>query len=543
VPRLSVISTVHKQPCKQPPQVDTRTWAAMVPIIEVSNLPSSASFYSSVLQPLGLQYIAARPGGPWASSVLGPEFGGPQSKITYGTPSPPSPVLQLQQACATTGQRTISHVTLSAPTSAAITDFHASALRANPYRQVSTGNNHIGGSVFEAPGDFGENRTKITDLDGNSMEVVYVPPASYPSQHGGSTMRRTQSTRGEVSRILNWNYEVVASTPSQPLSTAVARHNVCGPRHSGGFPDEPYTVLRRSVTTSTYETSPRQTPNGLSATTVVGTILGAVAGAAAGAAITYNMVKSDQARAPRQEFGAPPFQRRVTFPEPYDSSLRDGRFVELERTVEKVRYPEGYASMADERAPPRYMARYSQAGTIKSREFDEIYDSRSRHSSRSRVSRAASARSRSEVPLERTPLMITDIEHKSHISSRHSVAPKQTTRPFLDSDHETYVSARSHKSASTIRPLPPQPTLIQSEVVNKSRAGSRFTTIRVSGGTPVSIPPNASRSGSYISARNIPLPPSRVGSNHTDWDDDAASVAPSDSISCVGSRRSQRNYR
>ncbi len=55
-------------------------------------------------------------------------------------------------------------------------------------------------------------------------------------------------------------------------------------------------------------------------------------------------------------------------------------------------------------------------------------------------------------------------------------------------------------------------------------------------------PRSLSRTASYVSARQVPLPVSGVGSSHADWDDDADSVAPSDSISCVGSRRSGRSY-
>ena len=73
------------------------------------------------------------------------------------------------------------------------------------------------------------------------------------------------------------------------------------------------------------------------------------------------------------------------------------------------------------------------------------------------------------------------------------------------------------------------------------------------------FPPNASRTPSHVSARNIELPMSRVGSSHVSarhiglpvsgigsshagWDDDNVSVAPSDSISCVGSKMSRRRY-
>jgi hypothetical protein len=67
------------------------------------------------------------------------------------------------------------------------------------------------------------------------------------------------------------------------------------------------------------------------------------------------------------------------------------------------------------------------------------------------------------------------------------------------------------------------------------------TTIKIPVGA--ADPPLLQRTGSYTSARRIPLPPSGVGSSRAGWDNDLDSVAPSDSISCVGSRRSSRHYR
>ncbi|KAG7153055.1 hypothetical protein HYQ46_000245 [Verticillium longisporum] len=64
----------------------------------------------------------------------------------------------------------------------------------------------------------------------------------------------------------------------------------------------------------------------------------------------------------------------------------------------------------------------------------------------------------------------------------------------------------------------------------------------VMGGNTYSTPPNASRTPSHVSARNIGLPMSGVGSSHAAWDDDVVSVAPSDSISCVGSKMSRPRY-
>jgi hypothetical protein len=104
------------------------------------------------------------------------------------------------------------------------------------------------------------------------------------------------------------------------------------------------------------------------------------------------------------------------------------------------------------------------------------------------------------------------------------------------------VSARSRRSGSTIRALPAPAS--QSHVVSRSRAGSRVATTTIKIPVGAANPPLLQRAGSYTSARRIPLPPSGVGSSRAGWDNDLESVAPSDSISCVGSsRRSSRHYR
>jgi hypothetical protein len=526
----------------------------MLPFLDVSHLPSSASFYAAVLQPLGLRYIS----GHGTSSELSQaslSFS-PQLAITYGTLSPPTPVLQIREAPQSLEPLKPSHIVFSAPSPKAVADFQASALRANP-SLLATTNPTLSLRPSTEPAeavDSGETRARITDFDGNIMEVAYLPPPQYPSRYNGSTIRRTQSTEDEVSRILHWNYAVATSLPAHSTTSRPApsaRPSLAMARRPGRFPDDepPYTVIRRSVTTSTIEPSPRQNSSGLSTGAVVGAILGvAAAGAAIGAATTYTMLKSERARAPRQEFDAPVLPRRSTFPEPYGMD-RHGRYVEVERTVEKIRYPEDYAPRAAEhRSPPQYMARYSQIGTTRGRELEDVYDdSRSRHSSRFKLGRSQSVRSRSETPAERAPLLLTEGEHRSHVSSRHTVHSKPIhQRPVVDLERDSYVSARSHRSSSTARPPPPPLRPTQSELVSRSKAPSRATTVMVASHSPSVFPPNASRSHSIMSARKVALPPSAIGSSHADWDDDEGSVAPSDSISCVGggSRSSHgRRYR
>ncbi|KDN62874.1 hypothetical protein CSUB01_02877 [Colletotrichum sublineola] len=587
----------------------------MVPYIDVSHLPSSTSYYSAILQPLGIHYISAhaQTACPDATAnttdtdskttITTSSLGRLPTTVTYGTSSPPTPVLQIREARNSSEPLKLSRVVFSAPTPTAVTDFHSFAARANPNLQ------------FVVPlGQSGDiHRATVTDLDGNIMEVVYQPPPNYPPSYAGSTIRKTQSTTKEASRILDWNYDVATSELSPSMSGSVAE----GPSasalamtaRSGQVPgNEPYTLLRRSVTTSVIESpsrreepaiAPASAASGITTSTVVGSLLGAAVGAAAGAAITYGMMRKERARAPVQEFdgSAPPFQRRATFPDQYaEPQAGPGRYVEVERTVEKIRYPEAYPTLPDNRASPQYMAKYSQVGS-RSRAVDDMYDdTRSRHSSRYQLERGSSVRSRSQAAVPRTaPLMLTDYEHQSNAGSRRSVASRSVAQHSIVDDAGTYVSARSERSQSTIRPPPPTvetilgggsrapsraptrapsmvpsraptkapsrpPTVVRSKApttVAPSKAPTQAPTI-VPSKAPTKAPsraptaartsqpvfayPPATRVPTYVSARNLPPPRSGTGSSHAAWEDDAVSVAPSDSISCIGSKTSRRQY-
>ncbi|KAK3941155.1 hypothetical protein QBC46DRAFT_107561 [Diplogelasinospora grovesii] len=538
----------------------------MLPFLEVAHLPSSSSFYSAIIQPLGLRYLYTD--------------AEPVPSITYGTSSAAArPVFQIRQT-ATSRERPVrlSRIALSAPSAEAVSDAFNFAVRANPDLQRA-----LSGASANRAVERGEKRAKITDFDGNIMELVYQMPNDYPPRYGGSSVRRRQSTSEEASRILHWNYDVASSEISSGSSyrgrTAIARG------YDDDDDDEPYATSRRTVTASsaTYEpvASPRQNSSGLH---VVGAaILGVAAGAVAGATITYNMVKQDRARAPRQEFGPPPFSRRSTYPEQYPEQRR-GRYVEVERAVDD------YPPVVDyhHRLAPEYATRYSHAGVPKSIEVEDLYEeTRSRRHSPHRS--RASVRTRSEAATNREPLLLAEMEHRSYVSSSQSsrhhppIVQRSYTydTPGQSSGRDSYVSARSNRSSSTVRAPPQSHHVVTSSSppqvhVTRSKAGSRVTTTTIKvDGSPASVYPSypagmirvashlsarniplpQSRATSHLSARNIPLPDSRAPSHvsarniplprsHANWDDDDVdSVAPSDSISCVGSRRSGRSYR
>lgn len=567
----------------------------MLPFLEVDHLPSSSSFYSAVIRPLGLRYLSTEDG----------HF----PSITYGNASRTAPIFQIRQVISSRDRplRT-SRIALSAPSAAAADSSYEFALQANPDARDAhprhPGDSYADGSGVSAQRrdtSGGGIRVLITDFVGNMMEIVYQPPPDYPSHYNGSTVRYTRSTSDEASRILGWNYDVASSSvtsPAGPSSASGAPARTTTIRSYVQYPeedDQPHPKIRRSVTagSSVYEpaASARENSNGLSAGAVVGTLLGVTAGAA----MPYNIAKGDKPRDARHDYDMPHFSRRSTFPEKYDEySDREPRYVEVERAVDKVRYP---PPTDYRRPPPEYIARYSQADAPRSREVDDGYnDSRGRHpSSRPRTS---SARPRSESASYRDPYTGAEGEYRSYVSSKGSRHPPVVHRSYTydTPERDSYVSARSQRSDNTVRGLPSDPyAAAPVHVSSHSRSGSRVTTTtmtyKISGRprsysregsyssarhvplpdsrTPTYLSPRdipfpdsrapvypsahdvplpASRQPTYVSARHIPLPESHTGKwevdedEDDDDDDDADSIAPSDSISCVGTRRSGRPH-
>ncbi|XXH01139.1 Golgi transport complex subunit 6 [Hypoxylon texense] len=520
----------------------------VLPFFQVSDLPPSASFYAAITQPLGLRYISATP-----SSIV---FGDAASPT-------PEPVFEVKKSVGANSQPPQPcHLVLSAKSPSAVSAFHAAALRANPDLQDCDANSNF----FQPPDSSdstGESRARIGDFDGNIMEVVHGSRPGYAASQAGSAVQRNSH---EVSRVLDWNLDV--GTPSVASRSAVgtATPGSVAPSAVGSRAADsaPYSFLQRSVTSSTVETSPRENSKGLNTSAVVGTVLGMAVGAAVGGALTYTMMKNDpyrEANAFQQEYEQPPpFSRRSTAPDPYPNN--QPRYIE---------YPPG-------KYPP------SSFTGARSRVVEELDDRSSRHSSH--YTTGSRSRGRSEVSSARRPLMITDHEHRSNAGSKHSDAPRMLTEAehrsnagskYTAADHrshagskhpssasaapsrhspesdlrsyvsskqhaaaarprdaevESYVSARSERSDRTVRPSPARvETAPPSRAA--SQAGSRYSSNTVR-------PAAAPRAHSHFSAaRHVPQPESSVGSSSSsaDWED-VCSVAPSDSISNVGSRRS-----
>ena len=547
-----------------------------MPYVDVSHLASSSSYYSSILQPLGLHYIGTVPG-----------ENGSAEAVIFGAEG--QPVLQIRQRPSLPEPLKLSAVVFAASTASAVAGFHTCASLANPalptdavardWDQRYPHRTPSVGARASSPWlgtDSGICLAVAHDLDGNRMEAVYpnVNPSREPIAYTGSSVRRTQSTRDEVTRILDWNYDVASARPvsSSPMRTgadAMLPQRFSMSRRPGEQP----LALRRSLThdaTSSFrspaaqpsssqpvtDASPRRDSlsGGLSTSAVVGAILGA----AAGAAVTYTLVSRERNRAPRHDRATAPYlPRRATFPD-RPVTERISQYGDQSTIVNKYAsrksvpqdtfdQHDGSWSLARTKYPPnasRSTARTNPA----SREADDAYDTRSRASSR--LSNGRSRRARSETPLGRSPIGVAGGEYPNYEHTdaapgslasrlRHNKASagSQLDRSAYESERESYVSARSHRTSDTVRPRGPAASGASAEydLAHRSMAGSKGSVRR----RTTSKPP------SRVSARHVPLPASGVGSSQANWDDDLNSVAPSDSISCVGSkiqRRSQVRY-
>lgn len=550
----------------------------MLPFVEVSHLPSSSSFYSTVTQPLGLRYISTPNSGLSLSS---------SPSITYGlATSPPTPVFEIRQVKPTAERPLkLSRVIFSAASPRVVGRFEQKVKEADG-RALLDDNRSVA-SLFSGPGalEFAEDwrlaaKTIETDLDGNTMEVVYIPPPTYPEGYSGSTIRKTSSSEGEISRIMTWNYDVAATTGAPPV---IASPMVSRRSHSYAE-DDAMPIIRRTVTTTstTYLPAEPAISSAPSTGSIVGTLLGvAAASAAIGAGVAYGAMKHERLRG---DIDPPSFQRRSTFPEP------------LGHRVQYSEYgpPRGdYHSVTDRRPPPTLLTRYPHSQSPRDGGDSSYDDTRSRRSSRAKG--ASSTRTRSELSSGRKPLLLTEAEHRSYISSssartsemlggddavvlpraeassramsgaarsssKYSDAAAMATPGMRrsrtyddDRDRDSYVSSRSRRTASTVRgPSVMQPT-----------AQTEYTTTLVSRPKmSTTMPGAASRasrradsyasarempaSGTEVSARRIRLPMSGVGSSQAGYavdDDDMCSIAPSESISCMGgSRKGSRVY-
>ncbi|MCJ1462797.1 hypothetical protein MMC07_001400 [Pseudocyphellaria aurata] len=381
---------------------------------------------------------------------------------------------------------TAAHIAFTAPSRSAVDAFFSAALKA-------------GGQIHGEPAvrdqETGYYSAAVLDFDGNSIEVMHRDRNFEPA-------RATVGNAGDP-KVLSWQKDVAKSTAGRDLPTTtgpakVTVNNVMTP-----------TMV---VTQSSPETKPR---NDISSKAMIGTLLGAVAGAA----VAYAMTKAEE-ESPHEP--AEPriiSYRAIEAPKPsITRSVVESRQPYVESTVshvprtviQQIEYPEPPVSAVSRSAKSQHTA--NSVRSLGSQHIVAPIPPRS--------TLIDTFIPPSEVPRYLRPASLVRSHTDSQIRSSASHAP---------SGDPSGVSRHS-------RPPPAPPS--------SSGASSAAHTV-----IPADFIPAAPASAvtEVRIARDMPLPDSRAASSFqlADAHGDGCvvggggSVAPSDSISQAGSKKSR----
>ncbi|CZT10697.1 uncharacterized protein RCO7_11618 [Rhynchosporium graminicola] len=540
------------------------------PSIQVSHLPSAASFYASLTQPLGLQYLSANPVSP---ACL--HFG-------YILNSRAITVFTVSQAA----HPRLSHITLSAPNPTSVKSFHSKS-------QVLIIDRSGRENTFKQEDE--EDRAVTRDFDGNIIEAVYSPHSSVPRTTPSAMAPAGDGYDKEDTRVLRWQEDVARSisgsrAPSQPGPGTFRRADTA-PAGFGRTRERemPTLVRRETITTEHYNISQAErdrlagsnSGGGMSGKAIMGTLLGA----AAGAAFAYAMTRSASpppASATIRRSSAPQYTHEPIHMEDRERVMETRTIPARSHVSERER---------DRDSRPRYVQyTIAEPPPLTARPELKRIEEGSHVSTRSRRSSGKEKEGGSDTG-KRTVLTIRPASshktrspdrgsHVSHRSRKSGSGSAPATGSSLERrrgrDKEgnedrasEYHSTRSHHSASTVKPpAVPQPPPASRAGSSRSKSTMRHVpdarddqerkshvssrdrerrTSTVSAREPRSIPLPPS---TVMSARQVPLPRSVVsgfdgleGLGSGNGYGYAASVAPSDSVSSVGIKRERERLR
>ncbi|CAE7209701.1 glyoxalase family protein [Pyrenophora teres f. teres] len=229
--------------------------------LTVSHLPTSTSFFLSALQPLGYRYIGE------TGNQIGLGINDADFFLCQETPG-------VKAGAA--------HIAFTAPSTTAVRNFYAAALRA-------------GGRPNGAPGsrcsENGHFNAAVLDFDGNSIEVVY---------RNGPDMRH-DGTIIEHSRVITWSRTVTHSSSyyesRSSASSSSSASPVMTPQTESVASKAPSVARTVSAPTVVPVPEPQSNSNNGSGTQH---LLGTLLGAAAGAAVAYAFVRSEQDSAKKE---------------------------------------------------------------------------------------------------------------------------------------------------------------------------------------------------------------------------------------------------
>ncbi|KAL3419677.1 hypothetical protein PVAG01_08175 [Phlyctema vagabunda] len=399
----------------------------------------------------------------------------------------------------------------------------------------------------------------------------------------------TVATEKEARRVLEWQHEVARSVTEQESdagSEYTATTHRPETRRYESYPQQserpPMRLVRRvTETTETYPAAPAGS-TGMSGKAILGTLLGA----AAGAAVAYAMVCSED-----PEYIPAPVQRRASVAGSKPAYSTYGVNSPGVRIVERIEMEPArtYVSARDNRSvTPRYVPGYSVAPSMppmsgrsdmhriedRSRDDgrylnnDASVVSRSRRYSdagsaihrpltilpappKSQVSHTSSEGKEKSEAGRSTHTKVAPSVHSKVAPSVHSKAPSMhskamsvhskapTVHSKAPSVHSKAPSVHSkapsaHPKSVVDAPAPARSHVSSASTIKASSPPAPTAKSKVSA-TTIVFRPRESSGESKVSARHVALPKSVVSGVGYE-----RSIAPSDSVSNAGSRRSRR---
>ncbi|KAI9723704.1 MAG: hypothetical protein M1812_001004 [Candelaria pacifica] len=484
--------------------------------LTVTHLPTSTSFYLSALAPLGYRFIA--------------EHG---TQIGFGPAHSDEADFFISQE-GNGIKASAAHIAFLAPSLHSVDRFYSAALRAGG---ASNGSPQMRGD--------GWYNAAVLDFDGNSVEVVHRSPSS--SERKALTWRETD---GCASIIHDDGATVISH-----------RSHVTAPKSivSGASKQSPPRITITEEKRSISHTPSRDSKE------LIGTLLGA----AAGAAVAYAMVKSERDSATHEIAFSPEQQGSKT-----SVVERVMRVIEAAPTIQapsarstaRSHASDGGRSIASSRrvrslSPPARTTASRRSSHQRELEYPLHSNNVAGSSHSSRQKPGQRAITAGPTP-QTASIFRKDGAYNGGDGSRSTLintflAPTEVRRVVPDypvTPSPLRATASTHASSTN-------PTHSRPRGGRHSSASSIPSEVTVRPYSPREVPLPASNKTSIITAREVPLAtttPSPLSATALSAHDNATSrkaasnigsvlgrdndtVAPSDSISCAGSKRSKRS--
>ncbi|KAI9881214.1 MAG: hypothetical protein M1830_007192 [Pleopsidium flavum] len=502
--------------------------------LTVSHLPTSCSFFLAALQPLGYKYIGQqgnqigrRPG--IRMNLPSSDLSNPPLIITFililililmppnrqlsNKHSTPTISIHLSVHVHVTKRAGCSvkagptHIAFSAPSRSTVHAFFTSALKAGGRIHGEPALRHVESGYYNAA---------VLDMDGNSVEVVCrdaVKGGGNVNRKDRGGVEEEEEEEEEGSRVLGWRDDVARSCFLEE-GEGEERGRRRGVVSGGGGEGGGRTVVVNNRITPTVLVSsppaePAQTTSDVSAKAIIGTLLGA----AAGAAVAYAMTKGESASQGQSQAQSQPIVQTIY------------------RAIEGVQVERPYQASVESRAPTTVPQESEYGDDRQTPRSTTSYHSKRPDAPRSSTS---STRPRSALrAIEAPPPQPAQAPSSRSTLINTFIPPSEVPRLPLQrpgpvtAKSETHISthsaAKSHYSSS-VKP----PTVI--------RAASTYSVAK-----DIPLPQSSRASNVSAAAHDGPEVARSLVGSILGLDLGCESVAPSDSVSQAGSKRSRHS--